>query len=77
MPRNVGNQSQELILHTLPNLIGVNRNTKAHKGNPALHPLCPLWLEGLRWLLLGHAVHGAQPPNEIAGVNRDDFTGWK
>src|SRR5579863_3202529 len=26
-----------------------------------------------RGLLLGHAVHGAEPPDQVAGVNSDDL----
>ena len=25
------------------------------------------------WLLLGHTVHGAEPPDKVAGINRDDL----
>src|SRR5208282_1494566 len=32
---------------------------------------------GSHWLLLRHAVHRAQAPNEISRINRDDFTGRK
>src|SRR4030081_2720921 len=32
-------------------------------------------LFALRWLLLRHAVHGAQPPYEVAGINGDHQPG--
>ncbi len=30
-------------------------------------------LKSLRWLLLRHAVHRAQAPDEISGIDREDL----
>src|SRR4029077_475181 len=55
-----------------PNNMGV-----VHAGPRAraLNGDCKWTLFALRWLLLRHAVHRAQPPYQVAGINGDHRPG--